>query len=85
MDDEYLYATDAKGRRFRATVFESKYVPLGYCRYCVEVFSAAVDYWFTVEDNREAWLWPDAEIHCKDRLQWWSENYDDSRIAKVIG
>jgi hypothetical protein len=84
MDDLYLYETAPDGRKFRACIFESKYVPLGCCRYTIDAYVSEVDWWYTVEDDYGAWLWDDAETHCTERLSWWAANWQDMPVAKQL-
>lgn len=84
MPDERLYATDADGWRFRATIFESKYVPRGCYRYTIAIYVASVDWWYTVEDNFDAWLWGDVQEFCKERLTWWAANWRETPVAKEV-
>jgi len=84
MDDERLYAITPDGWIFRATIFESKYVPRGYCRYQIELHVESVDWWYTVEQSFDAWLWTDAQTHCKERLDWWTANWRDTPVAQQV-
>lgn len=84
MNDQYFHDTAPDGRKFRACVFESKYVPLGFCRYQIDVYIPEYDWWYTVEESFDAWLLDECEIHCKDRLKWWSVNYLGMPIAKIL-
>lgn len=84
MDDERIYVTDPDGWRFRATIFESKYVPLGCCRYTIDIYVASVDWWYCVEDNYDAWLWDDAKKHCAERVAWWAANWRDMPVARQV-
>lgn len=84
MDDQYLCAQSPDGCKFRACIFESKYVPLGCCRYQIDVYIPECDWWYKIEESYAAWLWDECQIHCKERLTWWAANYLDMPVAKQI-
>lgn len=84
MDDEKLYAVDQQGWKLQATIFESKYVPFGFCRYHIEIYIESVDWWYTLEDDYHAWLWNEAQDHCKERLSWWAANWRDMPVAQQL-
>jgi hypothetical protein len=84
MDDEHIYEIAPDGRKFRATIYEGKYVPLGMAKWVIEVYVPEVEWWYLVEKSYCGWLWDVAQEHCKDRLNWWANNYLDTPVAEQI-
>lgn len=84
MDDIKL-AIDAKdGRKYQATIYEGKYVPLGFVKYVIEVYLHEVDYWYPVEQSHSGWLLDDALTHCHEQLEWWAENGREILLLRHI-
>lgn len=85
MDDETIFATAPDGRRFKAVIYESKYVPLGMCRWQLYVDIPELEWWYSIERTKHGWLWDEAQKHCLSRLQWWTEHYLEMPVAREIG
>lgn len=84
MNDEYIYTTAPDGRQFRACIYESSYVPLGMCKWQIEIRVPEVEWWYIIQKSLGAWLWPDAQVECQQRLEWWMANWRDMPVAREV-